>query len=144
MTFFFYLYIYFFVYLLSALRRRATKAEIEESLTDGTKTCIVRCSRGRLPAKQGNRCKATVSKIRKNSKPKAMGKQECLNPTEKAEILERTAFESRKPFFKMVMQPTYIGAVKGYPNYMVSFSVYCYCITFCSQLHFCSFFRLNY
>ena len=47
--------------------------------------------------------------------------QRRFTPAEKARILERVPFKSEKPFFKILMQPSYFGSKT---DYLVSFPVF--------------------
>lgn len=77
-----------------------------------------------FPAKQAAGCESTPCKTR----------QRPLTFTERARILERVPFESEKPFFKVLMQPTYVGSRA---EYLVSFSIYNLLVLQTASLIFC-------
>lgn len=64
-----------------------------------------------FPAKQASGCMSTPWRT----------SQGRFSLTEKVRILERVLFDSEKPFFKLLMQPTYVGSKC---DRLVSFSVY--------------------
>lgn len=68
-------------------------------------------SHDNFPAKQAAGCKSTPCKT----------SQRPLTSTERARILERVPFESKNPFFKILMYPTYVGSGA---EHLVSFSIY--------------------
>ncbi|PON54044.1 B3 DNA binding domain containing protein [Parasponia andersonii] len=59
-----------------------------------------------LLAKQANRGMSTIGK--RSSKLSATRRQRCFTLIEKARLLERARFESKKPFFKIVIQPSFV------------------------------------
>ena len=103
---FFFLQSGFFFYLLSAHEGGKIQVDSEQILTNETQsggtvnyeTCEP-SSLGGVPAK---RASGYMSTTRKTS-------QRSITYFERARILESIPFESTKPFFKVVMQPTYVG-----------------------------------
>ena len=107
-------------YLLSVREDEAIQVEPKEPLTNETQSNIAMnyetgrpSSRDNFPSKKESGCMSTAWKISLNLKCR-------LSSIARARILERVPFESEKPFFKVLMQPTYVGPKA---ESLVSFSV---------------------
>ena len=104
--------------MFSAHEGQAIPVEADEILTNETRPGSAKndetgesSSLFNVPAKQASGYMSTSCK--RSRRP--------LTSTEKARILERIHFVSEKPFFKLLMQPSYVGYRA---DYLVSFSVY--------------------
>ena len=60
-----------------------------------------------LPAKLENGCKSTLWNKSQNMKSRKVKKQLPLSRKERVRILKKAPFESEKPVFRVVIQPSY-------------------------------------